>query len=129
LRGADIIIFLGGFPRKAGMERKELLQRNCNIFKEQGAALNEVGKQTTLCLVVANPANTNCLILSHFAPNIPRKNFTAMTRLDHNRSLSQIAHKAGVHTTAVKNVIVWGNHSSTQYPDVNHGTINGTPIR
>jgi len=129
LRDADIIIFLGGFPRKAGMERKELLQRNCNIFKEQGAALNEVGKPTTLCLVVANPANTNCLILAHYAPNIPRKNFSAMTRLDHNRSMHQIAAKAGTHSSAVKNVTIWGNHSSTQYPDVNHGTVNGHPIK
>lgn len=129
LRDQDIIIFLGGFPRKAGMERKELLERNMNIFKEQGAVLNEVGKPTTLCLVVANPANTNCYVLSHFAPNIPRKNFSAMTRLDHNRSCHQIANRLGVHSNDVKNIAIWGNHSSTQYPDVNHGTVNGNAIR
>lgn len=129
LRDQDIIIFLGGFPRKAGMERKELLERNMNIFKEQGAVLNEVGKPTTLCLVVANPANTNCYVLSHFAPNIPRKNFSAMTRLDHNRAAHQIAHKLNVLSGDVKNVAIWGNHSSTQYPDVNHGTVNGHSIR
>jgi malate dehydrogenase len=129
LKDLDIIIFLGGFPRKAGMERKELLQRNMNIFKEQGTALNEVGKPTTLCLVVANPANTNCLVLAHHAPNIPRKNFTAMTRLDHNRSSFQIANKVNALTTDVKNIAIWGNHSSTQYPDVNHGTVHGNPIR
>ena len=129
LRDLDIIIFLGGFPRKAGMERKELLQRNMNIFKEQGTVLNEVGKPTTLCLVVANPANTNCVVLAHHAPNIPRKNFTAMTRLDHNRASFQIANRVGSLTSQVKNMIIWGNHSSTQYPDVNHGTVNGNPIR
>lgn len=125
----DVIIFVGGFPRKAGMERKELLQRNMNIFKEQGNILNEVGKSSTLCFVVANPANTNCLVLSQNAPNIPKKNFAAMTRLDHNRALAQVAMKAGTQTENVKNVIIWGNHSATQYPDVNHGTVNGTPIR
>ena len=106
LRDLDIIIFLGGFPRKPGMERKDLLQKNMNIFKAQGQALNEVGKITTRCLVVANPANTNCLILSHYAPNIPRKNFTALTRLDHNRASFQIANKIGVSVTEVKNVII-----------------------
>lgn len=129
LKDLDIIIFLGGFPRKVGMERKELLQRNMNIFKEQGTVLNEVGKPTTLCLVVANPANTNCAVLAHHAPNIPRKNFTAMTRLDHNRASFQIANRVGALTCDVKNVAIWGNHSSTQYPDVNHGTVNGNPIR
>jgi malate dehydrogenase len=109
----DIVICLGGFPRKAGMERKELLQKNCNIFKEQGAAANEVCKQTTKFLVVANPANTNALILSHFAPNLPKKNFSCLTRLDHNRAKAQIAIKAGARSENVKNVIIWGNHSST----------------
>jgi malate dehydrogenase len=129
LQDVDIAIFVGGFPRKAGMERKELLQRNMNIFKEQGQALNEVGKPTVKCLVVANPANTNCLVLATNAPNIPRKNFSCLTRLDHNRALSQLSSKAGVPVETVKNAIIWGNHSSTQYPDVNHGTISGTPIR
>ena len=129
LKDLDIIIFLGGFPRKAGMERKELLQRNMSIFKEQGTVLNEVGKLTTLCLVVANPANTNCAVLAHHAPNIPRKNFTAMTRLDQNRASFQIADRVGALSSQVRNLIIWGNHSSTQYPDVNHGTVNGHPIR
>jgi malate dehydrogenase len=129
LRDVDIAIFVGGFPRKAGMERKELLERNVNIFREQGAALNVVGKQTTKCLVVANPANTNCYVLSHFAPNIPKKNFSALTRLDHNRALAQIANRVGTEVHNVRNVVIWGNHSSTQYPDVNHGTANGQPIR
>jgi malate dehydrogenase len=129
LRDLDIIIFLGGFPRKAGMERKELLQRNMNIFKEQGAVLNEVGKSTTLCLVVANPANTNCVVLAQNAPNLPRKNFTAMTRLDHNRAKHQIAQRVGALSGDVKNLAIWGNHSSTQYPDVNHATVNGTAVR
>jgi malate dehydrogenase len=128
-RDVDLAIFLGGFPRKAGMERKELLQRNMNIFKEQGQALNEVGKPTIKCLVVANPANTNALVLATNAPNIPKRNFTALTRLDHNRALAQIAAKASVPVDQVKNVAIWGNHSSTQYPDVNHGTISGTPIK
>ena len=129
LRDVDVAMFVGGFPRKQGMERKQLLQTNKNIFKGQGEVLNEVGKQTTKVLVVANPANTNCNVLSHFAPNIPRKNFTAMTRLDHNRAAAQVAQKTGKPVADVKNVIIWGNHSSTQYPDVNHGTIAGNAIR
>jgi NAD-dependent malate dehydrogenase len=129
LANVDIGVFVGGFPRKAGMERKELLSRNMNIFKEQGLALQDVGKETIKCLVVANPANTNCMVLSHFAPKIPKKNFTALTRLDHNRAMAQIAQKVGAHVTDVKNVAIWGNHSATQYPDVNHGTVRGTPIR
>jgi len=88
LGDVDVAMFVGGFPRKQGMERKQLLQTNRNIFKAQGEVLNEVGKQTTKVLVVANPANTNCNVLSHHAPNIPKKNFTAMTRLDHNRALA-----------------------------------------
>lgn len=129
LRDVDYGVFVGGFPRKAGMERKELLTRNMNIFKEQGQAIQEVGKETMKCVVVANPANTNAMVLSHFAPKIPKRNITALTRLDHNRSMAQIAQKAGALVTDVKNVIIWGNHSSTQYPDVNHGTVRGGPIR
>lgn len=129
LKDLDIIIFLGGFPRKPGMERKDLLEKNMNIFKHQGTVLNEVGKPTTICLVVANPANTNCLVLSHYAPNIPKKNFSSLTRLDHIRTQFQIANRLGVPNSEVKNVVVWGNHSVTQYPDVNHGTVNGEPIR
>jgi malate dehydrogenase len=125
----DVGVFIGGFPRKQGMERKELLTMNGNIFKGQGAALSEVAKKDCHCIVVANPANTNCLLLQSNCPNIPKENFSCLTRLDHNRSLSQLALRAGVHVTEVKNTIIWGNHSSTQYPDVNHGTIGGKPIR
>lgn len=124
----DIGIFLGGFPRKEGMERKDLIAKNCSIFKEQGIALNEVGKATTKCLVVANPANTNCLILSSFAPKIPKKNFTCLTRLDHNRTIAQLAEKANAPVNTIKNVTIWGNHSSTQFPDTVNATINGKPV-
>jgi malate dehydrogenase len=122
-------VFIGGFPRKQGMERKELLAINGKIFKAQGTALNSVAKPTAKILVVANPANTNCLILQSCCPNIPKENFSCLTRLDHNRALSQLAIRSGVHVSKVKNAIIWGNHSSTQYPDVNHGTIDGKPIR
>lgn len=124
-KDADVVLFVGGFPRKAGMERKDLIAKNCNIFKAQGAALNEVAKTTTKILVVANPANTNCLTLAKNAPKIPRENFSCLTRLDHNRALSQLAVKAGTKVTGVKNVVIWGNHSSTQYPDVSFATIDG----
>jgi malate dehydrogenase len=128
-RDIDVGVFIGGFPRKQGMERKELLSLNGKIFKSQGEALNEVAKPTCRIIVVANPANTNCLLLQSNCPKIPKENFTCLTRLDHNRALSQLALKAGVHSTTVKNAIIWGNHSSTQYPDVNHGCIGGKPIR
>ena len=125
----DVIVCLGGFPRKEGMERKELLERNANIFKEQGSAANEVCKATTKFLIVANPANTNCLIMSHYAPNLPKKNFTCLTRLDMNRAKAQIAEKVGGRPESVKNITIWGNHSATQYPDVNHGYVDGVRIR
>jgi malate dehydrogenase len=125
----DVGVFIGGFPRKPGMERKDLLQTNGKIFKAQGEALNEVANPNVKCVVVANPANTNCLLLSNYAANIDKRNFSALTRLDHNRAIAQIAEKAGVHNTNVQNVIIWGNHSTTQYPDVNHGTVNGKSIR
>jgi malate/lactate dehydrogenase len=111
--GCDVIVFLGGFPRKQGMERKELLTMNANIFKEQGAAINEVCNANTRFLVVANPANTNCLTLSHYAPNLPKKCFSCLTRLDHNRAKAQIAAKVNTVAENVKNVIIWGNHSAT----------------
>lgn len=125
----DVGVFIGGFPRKPGMERKDLLQINGKIFKEQGEALNNVANPNVKCIVVANPANTNCLLLSTYASKINPKNFSALTRLDHNRAMAQIANKTGSHSNDVKNVIIWGNHSTTQYPDVNHGTVNGVPIR
>lgn len=121
----DVGIFVGGFPRKQGMERKELISKNCNIFKVQGAALDKVAKKTCKILVVANPANTNCLMLSKYAPSIPKKNFSCLTRLDHNRSIGQLSIKSKAPVTSINNVIIWGNHSSTQYPDVTYATING----
>lgn len=128
-KDADLVVFFGGFPRKAGMERKELISRNTNIFKEQGQALNLVGKSTTKCVVVANPANTNCLALATNAPNIPKENFTCLTRLDQNRAYSAVAEKTGTNVAGVRDIVIWGNHSSTMYADVNHGTVNGSKIR
>mmetsp|Transcript_38131 Transcript_38131/g.37635 ORF Transcript_38131/g.37635 Transcript_38131/m.37635 type:complete len:230 (-) Transcript_38131:26-715(-) len=110
------------------MERKDLIDKNVKIFKEQGKALNEVASPNCKVLVVANPANTNCLILSKNCPNIPKENFTAMTRLDHDRALNQIALRTESRLEDVKNVIVWGNHSSTQYPDARFATIKGESL-
>jgi len=126
---ADFVIMLGAFPRKDGMERKDLLAKNCGIFKEQGALLNTVANKTVKVLVVGNPANTNCLIASECAPNIPKENFSALTRLDHNRAIGQLAIKANALLEEVQNSIIWGNHSSTQYPDINHATIKGKPAK
>lgn len=127
--GADCAVLLGAFPRKQGMERKDLMEKNIGIFKAMGEAVEKNASNNIKVLVVGNPANTNALVMSHYAPKVPKKNFTAMTRLDHHRALGQIALKAGVSVKDVQNVIIWGNHSSTQYPDVNHGTIQGKPIR
>jgi len=123
--GLDYAFLVGSFPRRDGMERKELLEKNAAIFKVQGKALSDYSKATVKVLVVGNPANTNALIAQACAPNIPKENFTAMTRLDHNRALGFLASKAGVTSSDVSNVIIWGNHSSTQYPDVSHATIAG----
>ncbi|CAG0916037.1 unnamed protein product [Notodromas monacha] len=114
---------VGAMPRKQGMERKDLLSANVRIFKEQGQALDQHAKKDVKVLVVGNPANTNALICSKYAPSIPKENFSAMTRLDQNRGQSQIAVRCGVPITNVKNVIIWGNHSSTQYPDINHAEV------
>lgn len=127
--GCDVVVFIGGFPRKQGMERKELLKINGGIFHDQGKALDEVAKKTVKCLVVANPANTNCLILQKYAPSIPRENFSCLTRLDQNRAVAQIALKTGSAVTDVNNIIIWGNHSATQYPDVNHAKVRGESVR
>lgn len=118
---------VGAMPRKEGMERKDLLAANVKIFKAQGKALDQHAKKTVKVLVVGNPANTNAVICSHYAPTIPKENFTAMTRLDQNRASAQLAQKAGVAVEAVKGCIIWGNHSSTQFPDAAHATINGQP--
>lgn len=119
----DAAFLVGAMPRKEGMERKDLLAANVKIFKSQGIALDKFAKKTVKVLVVGNPANTNAFICAKYATSIPSRNISAMTRLDHNRTLAQIADKSGVPVTAVKNVIIWGNHSSTQYPDVSHATV------
>jgi len=120
----DAAFLVGAMPRREGMERKDLLAANVKIFKVQGEALEKHAKKSVKVLVVGNPANTNALICSHFAPSIPKTNFSAMTRLDQNRATAQLAMKAGVKIAAVKNVTIWGNHSSTQFPDAEHATIN-----
>merc|ERR1719431_225612 len=124
----DAAFLVGAMPRREGMERKDLLAANVKIFKVQGEALDKFAKKSVKVLVVGNPANTNALICSHFAPSIPKTNFSAMTRLDQNRASSQLAQKAGVKITAVKGVTIWGNHSSTQFPDAEHATIGGKPV-
>lgn len=121
----DWAILVGAFPRKAGMERKDLLEKNAGIFTAQGKAINENAKPTCKVLVVGNPCNTNAYITKSIASNIPARNFFAMTMLDQNRAVSQLAQKADVHTTDVKNVTIWGNHSATQYPDFYNATISG----
>lgn len=121
----DFAILAGSVPRKAGMERSELLQINGGIFISQGRALSQNAKSTCKVLVVGNPCNTNAFIAKAAAKNIPAKNFFAMTMLDQNRAVAQIAKKAGVPITSVKNLCIWGNHSSTQYPDFYNAKING----
>ena len=113
LKGADVAVFVGGFPRKQGMERKDLIGLNTKIFSEQGRALDRVASKSVKILVVANPANTNCLILRQHAPSIPSENFTCLTRLDFNRAVFQVAKKVGAHVTDVRNATIWGNHSAT----------------
>lgn len=128
--GVDVAIMCGAFPRKAGMERKDLLEMNAKIFSSQGAAIGELASPDCRVLVVGNPANTNALILLKASNGkLNPRHVTAMTRLDHNRSLAVIAERAGVHVSAVRNAIIWGNHSSTQVPDVNSATVNGKPAR
>eukprot|EP00195_Chlamydomonas_chlamydogama_P012907 CAMPEP_0202897442 /NCGR_PEP_ID=MMETSP1392-20130828/6191_1 /ASSEMBLY_ACC=CAM_ASM_000868 /TAXON_ID=225041 /ORGANISM="Chlamydomonas chlamydogama, Strain SAG 11-48b" /LENGTH=331 /DNA_ID=CAMNT_0049583069 /DNA_START=120 /DNA_END=1115 /DNA_ORIENTATION=- len=128
-KDVDVAVMVGGFPRKAGMERKDVMTKNVTIYKDQASALGKYASKDVKVLVVANPANTNALILKQYAPEIPPENITCLTRLDHNRALAQVAERVGVHSSAVRNVTIWGNHSSTQYPDVNHGTVSGKPIR
>ncbi|KAG9484495.1 hypothetical protein GDO78_010070 [Eleutherodactylus coqui] len=119
----DVAILVGSMPRREGMERKDLLKANVNIFKSQGAALDKYAKKTVKVIVVGNPANTNCLTALKCAPSIPKENFSCLTRLDHNRAKAQVALRLNVASDDVKNVIIWGNHSSTQYPDVNHAVV------
>ena len=128
-RDCDYAMLVGARPRGPGMERKDLLLANAQIFSAQGKAINEAASRGIRVLVVGNPANTNALIAASNAPDIERQNFTAMTRLDHNRALAQLAEKTGTHTTAVRRMIIWGNHSATQYPDISHCTVTGKPAR
>ncbi len=120
-------LLVGAMPRKEGMERKDLLEANGGIFGPQGRALNDHAKRDVKVLVVGNPANTNALIAQQNAPDLDPKCFTAMVRLDHNRAMSQLAEKTGAHSTDIKKMTIWGNHSSTQYPDINHATVKGAP--
>ncbi|HET7307785.1 MAG TPA: malate dehydrogenase [Gammaproteobacteria bacterium] len=126
-KDADYALLVGAKPRGAGMERKDLLQENAKIFGPQGKALNDHASRDVRVLVVGNPANTNALIARSNAPDLGDHQFTAMTRLDHNRALAQLAAKAGKPVTAVRKMIIWGNHSSTQYPDIHHAEIDGKP--
>eukprot|EP00890_Picochlorum_soloecismus_P000367 jgi/Picsp_1/1330/NSC_04810-R1_malate dehydrogenase len=128
-KDVDYAVLVGGFPRKEGMERKDVMSKNVAIYKAQASALERLANADVKVVVVANPANTNALILMQHAPSIPKENITCMTRLDHNRAMGQLSERSGVHISKIKNTIIWGNHSSTQYPDVNHATIDGTPAR
>ena len=125
-KDSDIALLVGARPRGKGMERKDLLEANANIFSQQGKAINEVAARKIKILVVGNPANTNALIVAKNAPSIDSKQITAMTRLDHNRSLTQLAQKIGRPIALIKRVIIWGNHSSTQYPDLHHCLVGDT---
>jgi malate dehydrogenase len=122
-------MLVGARPRGPGMERKDLLLANAQIFSAQGKALNAVADRKVKVLVVGNPANTNALIARANAKDLEPRNFTAMTRLDHNRALAQLAQKTGTHITQIKKMIIWGNHSATQYPDVSHATVDGKPAK
>ena len=126
-KDADYALLVGARPRSAGMERADLLGANGKIFAPQGKALNDNASKDVRVLVVGNPANTNALIAMSNAPDIDRRQFTAMMRLDHNRSKSQLAEKTGFHVNDIKGVAVWGNHSATQYPDISQCTIDGKP--
>jgi malate dehydrogenase len=123
--GAEYALLVGSRPRTKGMERKDLIEANAAIFSVQGKALNERASRGVRVLVVGNPANTNCLIAQRNAPDLDPRRFTAMTRLDHNRAVTQLAQKAGKRATDVKNVCIWGNHSATQFPDIAAASVAG----
>jgi malate dehydrogenase len=123
--GANVGLLVGARPRTAGMERADLLEANGGIFGPQGRAINDHAAADIRVLVVGNPANTNALIARSAAPDVPAGRFTAMTRLDHNRALSQLAKKLGVPVTEIKKMTIWGNHSATQYPDLFHAEVGG----
>lgn len=124
-KNLNVALLVGARPRGPGMERKDLLLANAQIFSAQGKALDAVADRNVRVLVVGNPANTNSLIAQRNAPGLNPRNFTAMVRLDHNRALAQLAEKAQSHVTRIKKPIIWGNHSATQYPDLHHATIDG----
>jgi len=123
--GADYALLIGAKPRGPGMERADLLKENAKIFAEQGKAINSYANRNIRVVVVGNPANTNAMITSHYAPKIPAKQITAMTRLDHNRALAQLADKVHCKVTDIERFSIWGNHSATQHPDISHCHING----
>ena len=127
-RDTDYALLVGAKPRGAGMERADLLMSNAQIFSVQGRALNDQASHNVKVLVVGNPANTNALIAQQNAPDLNAMNFTAMTRLDHNRAMAQLAAKTGKHVSQIKGMIIWGNHSATQYPDVSHATVDSRPV-
>ncbi len=124
-KDSDYALLVGARPRGPGMERKDLLEANAQIFSVQGKAMNDHASRDIKVLVVGNPANTNALITSSNAPDIDPANITAMTRLDHNRAAAQLAAKTGKHASDVKQITIWGNHSATQYPDIHHATVAG----
>ena len=123
--GTNVALLVGARPRTKGMERSDLLEANGGIFKPQGNAINDHAAADVKVLVVGNPANTNCLIAMANAPDVPSERFTAMTRLDHNRAIAQVANKLGVPVREVTNLTIWGNHSTTQYPDLVHAKVSG----
>ena len=125
--GANVALLVGARPRAKGMERGDLLEANGGIFAPQGAAINAGAADDIRVLVVGNPANTNALIAQAHAPDVPAERFTAMTRLDHNRALAQLAKKLGVPTSEITRLAIWGNHSATQYPSIAHATVSGRP--
>lgn len=127
-KDADVALLVGARPRGPGMERKDLLHVNAQIFTAQGKALNDVASRNVKVLVVGNPANTNAYIAMKSAPDLPAKNFTAMLRLDHNRALSQLSAKTGKPVADIEHLIVWGNHSPTMYPDIRFATVGGQSL-
>jgi malate dehydrogenase len=128
-KDTDIAVLVGARPRGPGMERKDLLAANAQIFTAQGKALDKVASRNVKVLVVGNPANTNAYIAMKSAPSLPKGNFTAMLRLDHNRALSQLAGKTGKPVASIEKMVVWGNHSPTMYPDIRFATIGGQPAK
>ncbi len=124
-KDADVCLLVGARPRGPGMERKDLLEANAQIFSVQGKAINNHASRDVKVLVVGNPANTNALIAACNAPDLSPRQFHAMTRLDHNRAMSQLAEKTGSHVNDIKKMLIWGNHSATQYPDIRFCTVNG----